>query len=532
MYRSALALIVVTLIAGSAPARICVSDDTQIEQLLERLESAEARIAELQEEVSASQDRTTSPIQTDPVFFQDDSDTTSLSDQLHEILIQNEKLQAEHEDLEKKYESLSKSHQKLATEYDKFKSDIGKGKGIVVPGDPAVTIKINGRVHADYWAFPSSNAGSDVLEGTPAAPMDPEDRFGLRRVRFTLRGDIADNMFYRFDVEMANPHNFEWRDAYLGFKNLPANQELVIGHQKRPYGWDTLNNSNYNIFLERPMVSDFMNVDYRRLGIMVNGVTDDESWNWHYGVFGGADIQSTNSFSVGDQLQLEVAGRLANTWWYDEESKGRGWGHWAIAGSVSRPDGRHANNIANYSTRPEGRTTDRWINTRAIVGATTTELIALENAFNAGPFHAAGEVQSLFVQRDTGGDLTFWGAYGEAAYMLTGEHMQWNRKTGTLDGVVPFENFFLVDRMSGGTGAGWGAWQVAARYSYLDASTGDVLAGVGNSATLGLVWYFNSNAKLQLNYVHGWIGDSADLNTAGVGNAEYSILGARCLIAF
>lgn len=505
--------------------------ETQL--LLERLERAEAQIRQLQaQDTRAPSGRIAVSEDLDAVLFDDSGEPESLSDQLRAMQAENEALQAEQKSLGKKYDALNKSHEKLASSYDKYTADIGKGKGVVIPGSPGATLKINARVHADAWAFPHANAGANALEGTPAVPTDPEDRLGLRRLRFTLRGDISDNMFYRMDIETANPHNFEWRDAYLGFKNLPNNQELVIGHQKRPYGWDALNSSNDNIFMERPAVQDFMNPDYRRLGIQINGYTDDESWNWHYGVFSAEDVQPTNSFATNDHLQPEVAGRLANTWWYDEESDGRGWGHWAIAGAVSRPDGRTSKNSARYASRPEARTTSTWLDTGRIAGAQTTELLALENVFTAGPFHAAGEVMALSVQRDAGSDLNFWGAYGEVAYMLTGEHMAWNRKTGTLAGVTPFENFFLVDRMSGGRGRGWGAWQVAARYSYLDGSSQDILAGESKNVTLGLVWYFNPNAKLQFNYIHGMIGNSADLNAAGVGNAEYDMLGTRCLIAF
>ncbi|MCA9052850.1 MAG: hypothetical protein KDA75_03390, partial [Planctomycetaceae bacterium] len=95
-----------------------------------------------------------------------------------------------------------------------------------------------------------------------------------------------------------------------------------------------------------------------------------------------------------------------------------------------------------------------------------------------------------------------------------------------------FENFFLIDRCCGGTGGGWGAWQIAARYSYLDATDGNIMGGIGHDATLGLVWYFNENAKLQFNWEHGWITDSADLTAAMLPEAEYDVIGMRCLIQF
>lgn len=48
------------------------------------------------------------------------------------------------------------------------------------------------------------------------------------------------------------------------------------------------------------------------------------------------------------------------------------------------------------------------------------------------------------MQRSVGPDLSFGGVYCYASYFLTGESMTWDRKSGQLGRVTPFENFFLV----------------------------------------------------------------------------------------
>lgn len=512
----------------------------EVRALLQRLEKAEAKIGRLEEELAETRAAEPRPYPGQATaLFEDAPAADQLSGQIGELLQQHQELQASHNDLTEKYDGLSQdykklseSHTELSEGYDKFAADIKKGKGVVLPGASTVTMRINARIHADYWAFPHADDGVAVLEGTPAAPVDPQDRMGFRRIRLSFRGDITDNMAYRFDPEIANPRDFEWRDAFIAFKHLPVVQTVQIGNQKRPYGLDHLNSSNDNIFLERPMIVDFINEDARRLGVQSWNVSEDKRWNWQYGVFNGDKIQDSDDFYVGDHYQMEVAGRLANTWWYDEGSDGRGYAHWAVSGTVARPDGDSLNSTGQFFTRSEARTTNRWIDTGRIAGAEWYELIGMEQVFNAGPLQLVGEMHNVTLQREGGNDLQFWGGYGYVAYMLTGEHMAWNRDLGILDGVTPFENFFLVDRLCGGTGSGWGAWQVAAKYSYLDATDGDILGGVGHNGTLGLVWYFNENAKLQFNWEHGWITDSGDLNAAMLPEAEYDILGMRCLIAF
>jgi phosphate-selective porin OprO/OprP len=47
---------------------------------------------------------------------------------------------------------------------------------------------------------------------------------------------------------------------------------------------------------------------------------------------------------------------------------------------------------------------------------------------------------------------------------------------------------------------GWGAWQLAARYSYLDLNSKNVRGGEIHDMTLGVNWFLNPNMKVQWNY--------------------------------
>src|SRR5690606_33905641 len=127
-------------------------------------------------------------------------------------------------------------------------------------------------------------------------------------------------------------------------------------------------------------------------------------------------------------------------------------------------------NEARFRHRPEARSTNRWIDTGAIAGAHDYHLLGLEGVVNVGPLQVVSEYQNVWVSRHgaVGPDVQFHGAYVYAAYFLTGEHMPWDRESGTLERIRPFENFFLVNRCGGGVGNGLGAWQIAVRYSYGD----------------------------------------------------------------
>ena len=337
-------------------------------------------------------------------------------------------------------------------------------------------------------------------------------------------------MNYKIELELAGGNESEFRDIYIGWTDLPFLKTLLLGNQKRPYGLDHLNSSRYNVFIERPLVIEANNQDARRLGLASYGYSDNLRWNWRYGVWNQQNIQSLGNY-VSDHLQLELAGRLASTVWYDEVSGGRGYMHMAISG-VHADTAQDESNEARFRTRPEARSSNRWIDTRQIDGADYYNLIGLESVINVGALQFVGEYQSVWVNRDLGGaDTNFNGGYVYASYFLTGEHMPWDRTSGTLARIVPFQNFWVVDRCDGCREAGWGAWQIAARYSKADYSDQDIFGGVGESFTFGLNWYWNSNAKMQFNYINGTISDRTVGSHENV-FGDYDIYGVRWMVDF
>ena len=432
-------------------------------------------------------------------------------------------------ELQKQLEDLQKS-------WDDYQDGIkdAKKKAASKP-----TFQIGGRIHADYWAFPNTSPGIGFFEHPaaldPRFGSDPEDFFAFRRVRLEMKGDILETGYWRIQVDFNNFGTPEAKDVFIGFKELPGNHRLQIGNQKRPLGLDHLNSSRYNVFLERPLVVESFNEDARRPGITLYGNNDDESLGW---AFGGYLLQNitTDGRYRGDAYQGSLNGRLFGSPWYDESSGGRGYYHWAVAGMWGHPNG-NANpldaepNEGRFRTRPEGRTESRWFDTGRIPGAHNYEVLAFEQMLNVGPFQLTGEYQANWLQRAGGlQDCFFHGGYVFAAYNLTGEHIPYDRRSGTIGRLKPFENFFLVDRCCGGTGAGWGAWQLAARYDYIDLTDNGITGGVGNSGTLALNWFFNAYAKLQFNLIYGTIDQRGPIG--GFSSGDYLVTGTRLAIEF
>ena len=427
---------------------------------------------------------------------------------------------SDYKDANKRLEKLEKGFEAQGKSIDKIDSTI---PGLVHHGHKSPKIQFFGRIHLDYWAFPAADEGAETLEGE-----NPLDRVEFRRLRIGVKGDLNDNVFYKYEGEFAGGVASSYRDAFVGIKNLPKLNTVIVGNHKRPYGLDHLNSSRYNVFTERPFIVEAFNEDARRLGISSNGVSKDQAWNWRYGLW-NQELTQNGAGWQGDHYQSEVAGRIANTAWYDESSGGRGYFHWALSGSYGQADGNSPENVNRYRTRPESRTTNRWLDTGFIDGSQENSLFGIESVFNVGALQVTAEYLQTFVNRDNsvGEDLNFGGGYIQAAYFLTGEHTPWNRKTGTIGRVKPYENFFSVRDGDGLRGNGLGAWQIAARYSYADLQDEDISGGKGESFTLGVNWWLNPNSRIQANYIVGQVERSPIVD-----NADYQIFGLRFLVDF
>ena len=422
-------------------------------------------------------------------------------------------------------------------------TDDGMGKSLKLkpnPGHDGSAMKISGRIHADHWAFPGDSPGVNIYENNDPT-ISPQDRIGFRRLRFGVGGKLWKTMVYKVEMEFAAGNKSEFRDAYLGWNDLPILRTLLIGNQKRPYGLDHINSSRYNVFMERPFVIESINQDARRLGIASYGFSEDLRWNWRCGVYNQRLVQDEGNYT-SDHYQPELAGRLANTFWYDESSDGRGYGHLAISGTLANPDGSglagRATNEARFRHRPEARSVSRWIDTGVIGGADDYQMVGLENVWNFGALQAVAEYQNLWLERRGASDLKFDGGYFYVSYFLTGEHIPWEQKKGQLGRVKPFENFFLVNTCCDGIRGGWGAWQIAYRMSYANFSDADIRGGRGLSHTFGLNWHWNPYARMQFNAIYGEIDDREGFDDADPPNSlgpvagHYTILGTRFMVDF
>ena len=188
-----------------------------------------------------------------------------------------------------------------------------------------------------------------------------------------------------------------------------------------------------------------------------------------------------------------------------------------------------------------------------VIASDNEYLMGLEALYIRGPFsvqaeygwnwinNATGVVQNStatgFVPLASPQNYMFNGGYIQLAYTLTGENRAYDKRLGTLAREYfgkqgPYENAWIVRDAAGSLVWGRGAWEIAARYSYVNLNSGSGLnriqGGVMDGLTLGLNWYLNTNLNVMFDWAYN---DRFDL-PAGTIPGYTSGFGARVQFQF
>ena len=139
-----------------------------------------------------------------------------------------------------------------------------------------------------------------------------------------------------------------------------------------------------------------------------------------------------------------------------------------------------------------------------------------ELAWVNGPFSLQSEFANTALQRKNGQDdvNNLWGGYLSASYFLTGEHRNYDPKSGEFNRVKvqrPLQD------------GGPGAWELAARADYIDLNNEDVKGGKQVSWIGGVNWYANDYVRFMLDGAVTQVFDARNSDAAvdGSGNLIY-----------
>jgi phosphate-selective porin OprO/OprP len=198
--------------------------------------------------------------------------------------------------------------------------------------------------------------------------------------------------------------------------------------------------------------------------------------------------------NAGEQQDKEgyaLAGRGHYAFRYGPEDSGNAV-HLGASARYRNFDNDTFDGQARYRQRPFFHFTGtRSVDTGTIDDSEGDVWAGAEFAWVQGPFSLQSEVANTFLQRKHGEDdaNNLWGGYLSASYFLTGEHRNYDPKSGVFDRVKvgrPLQD------------GGPGAWELAARADYIDLNSAAVKGGEQISYIGGLNWYPNNFVRFML----------------------------------
>jgi phosphate-selective porin OprO and OprP len=414
---------------------------------------------------------------------------------------------------------------------DLFAAGPPAGPPAAAPATKYPSIAINGVFQADV-GFAQQDAASRAAFG------DIQDGADFRRARLSAKGAVAETVNYFMQMDFGFFGRPTFTDVWLDSTDHPLLGNIRIGQWKQPFSLEVVSSFRYTTFMERSLLFQPF-TPFRHIGVGFYDHSDDLRWTWAASGFRSGQDQFGGSIS--DNGGWGTAERLTWAPWYDESSGGRGYLHLGMAHYLAIPP----NNRFNFRTIPElyigengpgvvgtsgqaapgafngtpffARTGPLDLNNFNVVG---TELLWVNGAFSV---QAEGMV--CYADQQQGSNVVLPGMYVQAGYFLTGEHRPYERKTGTIDRVIPLENFFHV-ATADGCCTGWGAWEIAGRVSTIDLNDDNVRGGSMTDLTAGVNWYWNPYTKLVFNYVHSHVNDPVQ------GPNDSNLVAARAQIDF
>lgn len=367
------------------------------------------------------------------------------------------------------------------------------------------TAKLNADIFVDAGDINPDTSLQTAFPDFEGAEVD------LRRARLTAQMSIYDWARARMQVEFANVRDIG--DLWIQFTKVPLIDYITLGHMKEPFSLEEWTSGTSTTFMERalPVVAfaPGRNVGIRRQSPVLN-----DRMTWAVGAFLNTISFSTIGEGIDSLSQANgynLTGRVTAVPWY-EDGGGRLL-HLGLGYSHGFRDENDPNQQVEIATVPESNLkNDKLVDTDKFA-LNSMERVNLELALVSGPFSFQGEYFHVFTDSDIEGNPDFGGYYAFVSYFLTGEHRIYGTENGAFLRLVPRQDFGF------GKG-GWGAWELALRYSYVNSNGNEIQGGIERNVTLGLNWYLTSTTRFMFNYIRADVKDRRSAPSVPDGNAD------------
>jgi len=394
-------------------------------------------------------------------------------------------------------------------------------------------VHLGGRFQFDnVWFDQSPNSRASSQMG------NFQDGFYFRRVRIQFDGQAYEVIEWNFEyaLEQVTQGIPNLDEMWVGVWHIPVIGSIRFGHQKVPQGFegDMVSSSKAMTFLERSAYTDAFYQNFAP-GIWTGNSVLNQRVTWAAMWYRQENqLHGSNGADFGDG-EYAMSARITGLPIY--ENDGRCLLH--LGASISyrnseKPDpGLAGPGVTRFRARPQMRdaigdfgnftfptngtlpatqlpgNTNRLVDTGNISSSSNT-VLGTELFYVHGPFSLQSEwafawINGAKVGGKNVGELGFNGGYVEASYFLTGENRIYDRRLGREGSTyiaAPFTPFWAVRDEDGRINIGWGAWEVASRWNYLNLNDSPIHGGILQGFEGGVNWYLTTNMKLQFEYLY------------------------------
>jgi phosphate-selective porin OprO/OprP len=341
-----------------------------------------------------------------------------------------------------------------------------EGKFEVTSADKEFSFRVGGRIQVDAATY-----SEDQLQHN--------DGTEFRRARLFVQGRLWDTWGYKLQYDFTGSGRDGLQDAYLDYNGIDK-FKIRTGHFKEPFSLQNMTSSKYITFMERALPHVF--TPSRNLGVSL--MSGGRNWTAAAGMFGEGRDSAGGEADEG----YGFSGRLT----YGPNLADGSQLH--LGGSASYRD-TGSDDLVRLRERPESHLTDVRLVDTGNIDTDSYSRFVMESAWIKGPFSIAGEYYYLLLDRAIADNpsLDLSGYYLEGGWFLTGESMNYSASKGAFGKITPKRNV--------GKG-GFGAWQIAARFSNVNLTDKDIDGGEERNLTLGVNWFTTPNIRFSANYVN------------------------------
>ncbi|HEY7819490.1 MAG TPA: porin, partial [Vicinamibacteria bacterium] len=234
--------------------------------------------------------------------------------------------------------------------------------------------------------------------------------------------------------------------------------------------------------MERSTISD-ATIPILADGVKWLGYAPKQNLLWNLGFYGDW-LSQGQSFSTYD---YQISGRLA---WLPVKSETAGT---LLHVGTSVRHGKTDEGELQLRSRPESFTAPYFVDTGTFSAASATT-VGLEAYYRPGPLLFGSEYFFHDVAARESGDPLFHGGDVVATWLVTGETRAYNTRGGFFNSVSPRRPVFQ---------GGPGAWELVARFSYIDLDSGEAEGGKFWRFTPMVNWHLSDHLRLELAYGYG-----------------------------